>query len=228
MSLEPAAIWRFPAEGGAELLAADVSSAARFCLAGDSLFYPGYEDGRLMRCDLSTGEISAALPDRAFPIAAADGFIYYTKADGLYRNDSTMTAEQRIGPAGALSLAAEGDTLCILAASEDGSSAAVGWTDRNGNVLATCPLPETADTLLYVGGTAYVPQREAGCVLALAPDGTETARLPLPVLGAYVILWYADGEALYYETLLEEDLTVPIVRLPLDGSEGEIVAYVGG
>ena len=229
-SLEPTRLYRIPEGGEAELLSDSVSPAARFCLAGDSLFFLSYEDENLWRYDLVTGESAAALPDRASLLAAADGYIYYTKADGLYRNDSTMAAEVKIGGTGVLSLAAEGETLCVLAASEDGSSAAVGWLDRNGVVSAMTPLPEPTDTLLYRDGLAYVPLRGEGCVLVLSPDGTEAERLPLTVTGPYYVLWYADGDALYYETLLadEEEPSVPLVRLPLDGGESTVVARLGG
>ncbi len=215
-SLEPARLYRLPADGGVELISDEVSPAAAFCLAGDGLFFADYEDSRIRRYDTTTGEMSDTPVDGAAFVAADGGFIYYRKADGLYRNDSTMRAEARIGGTGVMALIARGDTLCVLAASDDLTAAAVGWLDGNGIVQAMVPLEETAESLLFDGVTTYVPQREAGVILALDTDGAELARLDLPVTGYYCTLLGVTADAVYYETLPEDGDAPVLVRLPLE------------
>ena len=83
-SMDPAALWFFPSDGGeGQLLAEDVFPGGIFCLAGDGLFYTGYNENDIWRLDISTGEARQVLDASVYFLGAQGGFIYYAKDGAL-------------------------------------------------------------------------------------------------------------------------------------------------
>lgn len=222
-SLEPSRLYRFPADGEPELITDDLSADGRFCLAGDALIYRGYLQDGLWRYDLTDGSAELVLPESVSLLAAADGFLYYADDAGVYRNDSTLTAEVRLFDGGVSSLFVCGDALCGLVLS-GGSLPALEIREPDGTLRARIETPEPADNLYADGGRIYIPQPESAQILVYDLDGQALDPIPLTVFDVFCVLWYADEGALYYETFGETGFI--LCRLPLDGGETAIVGTV--
>lgn len=213
-SLEPAALYFFPADGTeGRLLAENVFPAGLFCMAGEALFYENYDDESLWRLDISSGETRCVLEQAVKLLGAGGGFIYYTKDGGVYCNDSTMSAETRLFDDSGVScffIMEEG--LCLLTYDETGGSI-VEMRLPDGTLHTQVKLDEYTDGILCREGRIYVPQTEAGTVLVLDFDGNELNPIPLTEIGFYCQFYFAGPEGLYYETTVDETSRIYCIDL---------------
>ncbi len=226
-SLEPSSLLRFSLgenAGEGELLTDDLAADGRFVLAGDALFFRSYADGGLIRLDLTDGTLEPGIPDCAGLLAAADGFMYYAKADGVYRNDSTLAAEAKLFDAIPGELAAVSGRLYCLRSSGEAAALECRSVD-DGSLLFSADLDGPADNFLVSGERVYVPQPENGAVRIFDRlTGEKTGDLPLSLCGSYCVLHCAAEDALYYETFLDE--LFPLCRVSLSGGDAEIVGEI--
>lgn len=225
-SMEPAALYFFPSDGGESLLLAeDVFPSGLFCLAGDGLFYTSYADSAIWRLDIPTGETRQVLDASVYFLGAQGGFIYYTRDGGLYRNDSLMSSEVMLVESGGIfGFLPDADCLCLLVS---GETPAVEIREPDGTLRARVELEEYIDTILRHGDRVYVPLTGAGTVLVLDLAGNETARLPLPGGGGYYLFFYAGDSELFYETYDGERTVICAMNPDTGGNRilGERILY---
>ncbi len=219
-SLEPAALYFFPADGSDPQLLADyVYPGGLFCLAGESLFYESYGEEYLWRLDTASGETECVLEQPVTLLGADGGFIYYAADGGVYRNDSTMAAEALLFEDNGVSrLFAGEDGICVLTYSETGSSM-VETRQLDGSLRAQIVLDEYTDAILCRDGRIYAPQTAARAVLVFDLDGNELDSIPLTELGEYCLFHFASEDALFYETTI--DGKTQMYRLDLGTLETE-------
>lgn len=225
-SLEASKLRFYPKQGETELLTDDLAADGRFVLAGDYVFFRSYLDSDLVRLELATGKTEIASTGITGILAASDGFIYYGKADGTYRNDSTMAAEVRLFDTPVSYLCVDGAGLCGLTYEEEGSVAVLEFRELDGTPGARAALPELTDNMYAKNGRLYVPQAGMGDILVF--DIAERSVLDPIVLTqrqyAYVVVQYVSDEAVYYETVT--DGYFPICRTPLAGGQAETVGHI--
>ena len=225
-SLDPSQLILYPADGGEpEVLADGLVPSSRIALAGDALFYLGWDDGALYRYDMTTGAAEAVSDGVTYLFAASGGFLYYEKDGVLYRNDSTGTAEAKLfATAGIGSIAADGNDLCLLLGSTDGGGI-LEFRKADGSLAARAELAEPADNILCRDGKLYVPQLSAGQVLVYDLATAEALDpIALDTLGASCLLHAVTDDALYYETAL--DTGFALCRVPLAGGPAEVVGSI--
>ena len=225
-SMEPSSLRFYPGEGDAVLLTDDLSADGRFVLAGPYLFYRSYFDSDLIRIDLADNSSEIAAEGIGGLLAASEGFIYYSRADGVYRNDSTMTAEVKLFDTNVSCLCADPAGLCDLTYTDDGSTAVLEFREPDGALTARAALPELADNMYCRAGRVYVPQAGMGNIEVFdiaAHELLDPIVLTQRMYG-YVIVQYVSDEAIYYETVI--DGYFPVCRTPLAGGEAEIVGYI--
>lgn len=213
-TLDPATLWFFPADGSeAWFLAKDVSPDGRFLLTSDALFYTEAETGYLRRVGL-TG--TGAIYDPVRLLDTDGGFIYYAKDDGVYRNDSTLGAEERLFEPASLSVRAGGGRLYSLSHAD--GAAAVELREKDGSLAVSVPLDAETDNIAYDDGRLYVPQSALDEILILdAETGDESGSLPLLDGGTYCLILYVDKDTVWYETVLDGEIV--LCRTSEDGAE---------
>ena len=205
-TLDPAALYFFPFEGDALLLADELSSDGFFVMTDDALFYPD-ADGQLCRCDLAGSESKAAVSGSVRLLDSDGGFIYYLKDDGVYRNDSTLGAESRVIDFPSSCVRVEGGQLFDLMHSP--TDAAIELRDLNGALLGSVPLDGDADHFLLSGGRLYAPRLREKAVSVIDPETRETLdTIPLAGLEGYCLLWYAAEDVVWYETILNGEIVL--------------------
>ena len=225
-SLEASKLRFYPKQGETVILTDDLSADGRFVLMGRYLFFRSYLDSDLVRYDLSTGETEIASPGITGILAASDGFIYYGKADGTYRNDSTMNAEVRLFDTPVSYLCVDKEGMCGLTYESEGSVAVLEFRGPDGTLGARAALPELADNMYVKNGRLYVPQAGMGDILVF-DIAAQTVLDPIVLTQrqyAYVVVQYVSEEAIYYETVT--DGYFPICRTPLTGGQAETVGHV--
>jgi len=226
-SVDPSALILYPADGGEpETLAESLVPSSRIVLAGDELFYLTWEDGGLQRLNMTTGETEPVSDGVNSLLAASGGFLYYEKDGALYRNDSTGAAEARLfAAAGIAAVAAEGDGLCLLLGTADGTAGILEFRKADGTLSARVDLAEPADNILSRDGKIYVPQLSAGVIRVFAMDGAqELDPIALDALGVGCIVHAVTDDALYYETALETGFV--LCRIPLAGGPAEVIGQI--
>ena len=225
-TLDPAALYFYPAGGGdGKLLVEELSSDGVFVMAGDALFYSDYEYGYLNRLDLKGGDPSTVLEEQVRLLDSDGGFIFYGKDDGVYRNDSTFSAEALVFAPAAIDFCAEDGVLCGLTYGADGNQY-VELRGTDGAIISSTPLAVSTDNLLCADGMAYVPQPAAQRVLVYdMKTGRAMAEIPLPGLEAYCLIWYAGDNAVWYETM--KDGETVLCRADAAGTEvlGPVIIF---
>lgn len=225
-SMDPASLWFLPGDGSeARLLSDDVASNGIFCLAGDCVFCYQYGGG-LMRIDLTDGSEEVVLPDGTYLLSSDGGFFYYQKEDGVYRNDSTMTAEAKVFDNVSVNrLFFDDNGLYDLTFTDQGTVAVVELRGVAGTLRSSVTLDEATDNIWLHDGRIYAPQPGAGEFLVLdAATGEALEHLPLTEAGSYCLIHCVTDDALYYETYLDE--VTSLYRVALDGSGTEEVGPV--
>ncbi len=221
-SLDPSALYYCPAEGEPSVLSAELSPSGVFCLAGDTVFFEGYGDGSLWSVPLTGGEPAAVYPDGVQLLAAADGFIYYARNDGVYRNDSTMTAEVKIISSNAGYLTAGPEGLCDLTYSDGGQTALLELRDLDGRLRGRYTLEELTDSVACFDGKVYVPQLAAESILVFPMDGAgEPVRIGLPQAEAYCQIRHVTENTVYYATVIDDQPR--LCRVGTDGSDPQAI-----
>lgn len=217
-SLDPAALYFFPADGGEpQLLAADTSPKGDFLLADDAVFYMDGSDEALCRLDLASGETAPVLEAPAHLLDVDGGFIYYVVYDDVYRNDSTFGAASALF-SGAVSYAYAQDGRIADLALISGAPY-IELRGPDGSLLRSIPLDEVTDNFLCADGRIYVPQESAKAILILdLQTGEALERIPLPDQTAYCLLWHADSDAVYYQTYADGEGEI-ICRADADGAQ---------
>ena len=224
-SVDPSQLVLYPADGGEpELLADGLVPSSRVALAGDALFYLDMDGGALVRYDMTTGQAEPVSDGVTNLLAASGGFLYYVRDGVLCRNDSTGTAEAELfSTDGVVSVAADGNDLCLLLGRADGSGV-LEFRKADGSLAARAELAEAADNILCRDGRLYVPQLSAGQVLVYGlADAQELGQIAVEV-GANCLLHEVTEDALYYETALETGFV--LYRVPLDGGAAEPVGSI--
>jgi len=205
---EPAELFFFPAEGEPVHLADNLTSDGMFVMTDDALFWTDADDGALRRLPLNGGGPESVLTDEVRLLDADGGFIYYAKGDGVYRNDSTLGAEALLFSPASLSVRADSGRLYSLSY-DSGGTAHIELREPDGSPAADVPLEEETDNFLVSGGRLYIPQPAAGKILVLdAEGGDPAAELALPDGTPYCLLWYADGDAAWYETVQDGEIVL--------------------
>lgn len=224
-SMDPASLWVFDKETGeGTLLADDLSPACSFCLVGDDIFLYRGSHG-FWSLNASTGDKQQVLPEDADLIAARDGHFYYTLADGgLYRNNSTFTAQEKLlDDCPSYWLCPGTDAMFDLAYGEEGTKPILEYRTFDGVLQFSVNLLETPGGLWSDGDQVYVPQPGAGEILVYAmASGEQTGSILLPQEMTQCLVLHADSEALYCHTMA--DGLFQILRISTDGSGYEILA----
>ena len=223
-SLEPSVLRLYPNGGSPIVIAGDLSADGKFVLAGNCVLYRRYTDDSLVRIDLNTGRSETSSESIGSFLAAADGFFYYSKADGVYRNDSTLTAEMKLFDTNISYLCVDETGMCDL--TQEGSESILEFRALDGTLLARAQLPEPADNIYYHEGRVYVPQPGLWNIQVFDMATWEVLE-PIVLTKrtyGYVVVQYVSGSAIYYETA--ENGEPFIYRTPLGGGEAEIVGYL--
>lgn len=218
-SLDPLRIFAFDPEiGETTLLAENIPGNSTFCLLGeDYLLYMTMEGLQTLR--LSDGKISEPLTGVTALLAARNGAFYYTREDnGLYRNNSSLLAEERIlEQCPSYWLCPGADTLCALAYNDEGTIAVMEFRAMDGTLLARQPLGELPMGICTDGDRVYVPQESESLIYVYnMADGELLHSIPLPEDAAQCLPLLAEDDALYLQALV--DGSFRIFRLHTDGS----------
>lgn len=224
-SMDPASLYVFAAETGeGTLLAQNLSPACIFCLVGDDVFlYRG--DSGLWSLNISTGENQPILPEGTELLAARDGHFYYTGTDGaLYRNNSTLGAEEKLlDTCPSYWLCPGTDAMFDLAYGEEGTKPILEYRSFDGVLLFSVNLREDPGGLYSSGEQVYVPQPGVGEILVYdIASGEQTGSISLPQSTAQCLVLYADSEALWCQTMT--DGIFQLLRINADGSGHQLLA----
>lgn len=224
-SMDPASLYVFHRETGESALLADnASPACAFCLVGNDVFLYRGTSG-FWSLNASTGENQQVLSDDADLLAARDGWFYYAKSDGaLYRNNSTMGAEERLlDSCPSYWLCPGTDAMFTLAYEENGTKPVLEYRDFSGTLRSSASLPEDPGSIGSDGAYVYVPQPGLGELLVYdLADGQQTDSIPLPADIAQCMILHADENFLYCQALVNG--LFQILRINIETSEASVLA----
>ena len=216
--MDPAVLCFFPADGSErKIITEELSPSGRFCMAGGELFFESLsEKGFLWHYDAESGDSVCVVPDALSLLSAKDGFIYYAKVDGIYRNDSTMDAEDLLFLGGVNALSATNGILCDLTFDQN-RQALIEFRKENGDPLLRRPLDTVTDHFIAGDDNClYVPQDQSLLVLS-TDNGSDVRTIELPAYGSYCTLRYAGQNTIIYETLVDGNIS--IFRVSTDGTD---------
>lgn len=224
-SMDPASLYVFDIETGeGTLLAQNLSPACIFCLVGDDVFlYKG--DSGLWSLNVSTGENQPILPEGADLLAARDGHFYYSKTDGaLYRNDSTLGAEEKLlEHCPSYWLCPGTETMFDLAYGEEGTEPTLEYRRFDGTLLFSVNLLEDPGGLWSDGALVYVPQPGEGEILVYdMATGEQAGSVMLPQTVSQCLVLYADALGVCCQIMTDGSLQ--ILRINADGSGHQVLA----
>ena len=205
--------------GETTVLADDALGNSTFCLLGeDWLLYMSGEG--LCTIHLPTGEVSAPLTGTVNLLAARNGTFYYTKDDGgLYRNNSSLAAEEKLLDLCPSYWFCPGEnSLCTLAYTEEGTAAVVEFRSPDGTLLSRQPLSTLPIGICSDGTEIYVPQDTENAIQVYDFSTRSLSRtISLPEGTASCLPLLTVNDTLYYQALV--DGSFRIFRLDPDDSE---------
>lgn len=218
-SLDPLRILAFDTETGeTTLLAENVPGNSTFCLLGeDSLLYMAAEG--LCTLHLPTGEHSEPLAGVTNLLTARNGSFYYTREDnGLYRNNSSLLAEEKLlDTCPSYWLCPGADTLCSLGYTDEGTVAVMEFRAMDGTLFTRQPLTEIPLGICADDTEVCVPQESEGAIHVYnMSDGEFIRTIPLPEDAAQCLPLLAAGDTLYLQALV--DGSFRIFRISTDGT----------
>lgn len=193
------------ATGKSTLLAEDALGNSTFCLLGeDYILYTS--DSGLRTIHLPTGELSEPLTGVTHLLTARNGSFYYTREDdGLYRNNSSLRAEEKLlDTCPSYWLCPGEDSLCSLTYTEEGTVAAVEFRGMDGTLRSRQPLSRLPMGICSDGVSVYVPQESENTIgIYDIATGNPTGSLPLPQGTENCLPLMAVGGTVYYQALTE-------------------------
>jgi outer membrane protein assembly factor BamB len=229
-SLDASRLYAYaPADGTVTELADDAAAGCRFCLVGERIFYETYDQG-IAALDPSTGTVQSTLPEAQRLLTADGGYLYYTKADGgVYRNDSTGTAEvQILAQYDSYWFYSAQDGLCDISYQENGTLAVLEFRDMDGTLRSQRVLEEISSGLYAQDGILYVPQGQGQTIARFdIAQAQELTSLTLPEAQSDYYIQAVTADTLYYQAYDQGEPWLYALNLD-DGTVtalGEILIY---
>ena len=216
-----------PDTGETTLLAEDARGNSPFCLLGeDWLLYMSGEGLRTIH--LPTGEISDPLTGTENLLAARNGTFYYTRDDGgLYRNNSSLAAEEKLlDLCPSYWLCPGENSLCTLAYTEEGTVAVVEFRSPDGTLRSRQPLSALPVGICSDGTEVYIPQDTENTIQVYdLATGALSRTISLPEGTASCLPLLVVDDTLYYQALVSGSFRV--FRLgPEDSEPVELAADI--
>lgn len=215
------------ATGETTVLAEDAMGNSTFCLLGENILLYMTAEG-LHTLDLTTRERSEPLTGATNLLAARNGSFYYTREDGgLYRNNSSLLAEEKLlDLCPSYWLCPGEDSLCTLAYTEEDSVTTAEFRNMDGTLRTRQPLNELPMGICFDGEAVYVPQDgETSIRVYDIADGTLIRTVSLPEDTENCLPLLAQGETIWYQALTEGSFR--IFRLgPEDAQPVELAADI--